>query len=137
MPPLEVSPRRSIYAHSWSGSSAQNVTSTCSKVEVAVGALTAMQIEYIGTDNPLLQSIWATRHNVSVYDAAYLTVAATHDAPLITFDARLAKAAHQVAPIIRVTLLCPRSVQFTRSPSRIRSMTAPPASSWRDSGCCQ
>ena len=73
--------------------------------EAAFRALAAMQIEYIGTDNPLLQSIWAMRHNVSVYDAAYLTVAATHDAPLITFDARLAKAAHQVTPTIRVTLL--------------------------------
>ncbi|MEV6102384.1 PIN domain-containing protein [Nocardia sp. NPDC051981] len=44
-------------------------------------------------------------HNVSVYDAACLAVAAIHDAPLVTFDARLAKAAEQAAPNVRVILL--------------------------------
>ncbi|NNH72468.1 type II toxin-antitoxin system VapC family toxin [Nocardia uniformis] len=78
---------------------------TAKDADAAVGALTAMQIEFIGTDIALLQAVWAMRHNVSVYDAAYLAIAATHDAPLVTFDARLAKAAEQAAPSIRVTLL--------------------------------
>jgi hypothetical protein len=58
------------------------------------------------------------RHNVSVYNAAYLAVAAMHDAPLVTFDARLAKAAAQAMPNARVTLLRPRpgaaSLRFGR-----------------------
>ncbi|WP_157172215.1 type II toxin-antitoxin system VapC family toxin [Nocardia pneumoniae] len=53
----------------------------------------------------LLHAVWAMRHNVSVYDAAYLAVAAMQDAPLVTFDARLAKAAEQTKAPIRVVLL--------------------------------
>ncbi|WP_282778454.1 type II toxin-antitoxin system VapC family toxin [Nocardia sp. CC201C] len=74
-------------------------------VDAAFGALTAMQIEYVGTDLALLQAVWAMRHNVSVYDAAYLAVAAVHEAPLVTFDARLAKAAERATPNVRVVLL--------------------------------
>ncbi|WP_024800643.1 type II toxin-antitoxin system VapC family toxin [Nocardia sp. BMG51109] len=73
--------------------------------DAAFGALTAMQIEYTGTDIALLQAVWAMRHNVSVYDAAYVAVAAIHDAPLVTFDARLAKAAEQAVPNVRIALL--------------------------------
>ncbi|MGV0740875.1 type II toxin-antitoxin system VapC family toxin [Mycolicibacterium sp. XJ870] len=71
----------------------------------AFRTLTTMQIEYVGTDALLLQAIWAMRHNVSVYDAAYLAVAALRDAPLVTFDARLAKAAQQTTPNLRVNML--------------------------------
>ncbi|WP_063047347.1 type II toxin-antitoxin system VapC family toxin [Nocardia pseudovaccinii] len=63
--------------------------------DAAFRALAAMQIVYVGTDVSLLHTVWAMRHNVSVYDAAYLAVAVLHDAPLTTFDARLAKAAEQ------------------------------------------
>jgi predicted nucleic acid-binding protein len=38
----------------------------------------------------LLPKIWALRHNVSAYDAAYLALAEALDAPLVTRDARLA-----------------------------------------------
>lgn len=71
----------------------------------AFQALIAMQIEYVGTDIVLMQAVWAMRRNISVYDAAYLAVAAMHDAPLVTFDARLADAADRVQPDIRVDLL--------------------------------
>lgn len=64
-----------------------------------------MQIEYAGTDVVLPQTVWAMRHNVFVYDAAYLAVAAMYDASLVTFDVRLAKAAKQARPDLRVTLL--------------------------------
>jgi predicted nucleic acid-binding protein len=77
---------------------------TADDADAAFRALTAMQIEYVGVDIPLLHVVWALRHNVSVYDAAYLGVAAMHDAPLVTFDARLAKAAEQAKPNIRVIL---------------------------------
>lgn len=71
----------------------------------AFRAITAMQITYIDTDSLLLQTVWKIRHNVSVYDAAYMAVAALHDAPLITFDAQLAKAAIQSMPDLQVTVL--------------------------------
>lgn len=73
--------------------------------EAAFQALTTIQIEYVGTDVVLLQAVWAMRHNISVYDAGYLAVAAMYDAPLVTFDARLANAADRVKPAIRVHLL--------------------------------
>ncbi|WP_204803349.1 type II toxin-antitoxin system VapC family toxin [Mycobacterium riyadhense] len=78
---------------------------TVDDAESAFQALIAMQIEYVGTDVVLLQTVWAMRHNISVYDAAYLAVAAMHDAPLVTFDARLAQAATRTKPEIRVRLL--------------------------------
>ena len=71
----------------------------------AFQALTGMQIEYVGTDVPLLQAVWGMRQNVSVYDAAYLAIAAMYDAPLVTFDSRLADAAEQAMPNIRVIVL--------------------------------
>ncbi|WP_054815183.1 type II toxin-antitoxin system VapC family toxin [Nocardia arizonensis] len=78
---------------------------TADASDSAFRALAAMQVVYVGTDAALLHAVWAMRHNVSMYDAAYLSVAALYDAPLITFDARLAKAAEQANPGIRVTLL--------------------------------
>jgi predicted nucleic acid-binding protein len=43
----------------------------------------------------LLAAVWARRHNVSPYDAGYLALAEQYDAPLVTLDERLAKAAEQ------------------------------------------
>ncbi len=40
----------------------------------------------------LLSRIWTLRHNVSAYDAAYLALAESLPAPLLTCDARLAAA---------------------------------------------
>ena len=45
----------------------------------------------------LLPRIWQLRHNLSAYDAAYVVLAETLDAPLITRDRRLAESAgHRV-----------------------------------------
>lgn len=41
---------------------------------------------------PLLRRCWELRDNLSVYDAAYVALAEILDTPLITADARLAKA---------------------------------------------
>lgn len=71
----------------------------------AYTALMAAEITYIGTEKTLLRAVWAMRHNVSAYDAAYLAVAAEYGARLITFDARLATAAEQVAPLVSVLKL--------------------------------
>lgn len=38
----------------------------------------------------LLPRIWELRHNLSAYDAAYVALAETLDAPLVTRDGRLA-----------------------------------------------
>jgi predicted nucleic acid-binding protein len=40
----------------------------------------------------LLRRCWELRDNLSVYDAAYVALAETLDVPLVTADARLAKA---------------------------------------------
>lgn len=40
----------------------------------------------------VLERIWQLRHNVSAYDAAYVAVAESLDAPLVTADRRLAAA---------------------------------------------
>jgi predicted nucleic acid-binding protein len=42
---------------------------------------------------PLLRRCWELRDNLSVYDAAYVALAEALDVPLVTADARLAKAA--------------------------------------------
>ncbi len=41
---------------------------------------------------PLLERMWALRHNVTAYDAAYIALAERLDAVLLTCDARLANA---------------------------------------------
>ena len=53
--------------------------------------LTTMSISrYAHT--PMLPRIWELRDNVSAYDAAYIALAETLEAPLVTTDARLARA---------------------------------------------
>lgn len=78
---------------------------TAADADTAFQALITMQIDYVETDIVLLQAVWAMRHNISVYDAVYHAVAAMYDAPLVTFDARLARSAEQAEPDIRVDLL--------------------------------
>ena len=47
-------------------------------------------IRYLHT--PLAQRIWDLRDNLTAYDAAYVALAEALDAPLVTMDARLARA---------------------------------------------
>ena len=47
----------------------------------------------------LLDRIWAVRHNITSYDAAYVALAEILDAPLLTRDARLANAGGHTARI--------------------------------------
>lgn len=41
----------------------------------------------------LLRRIWEMRDNITAYDAAYVALAESLDAPLVTMDGRLARAA--------------------------------------------
>jgi predicted nucleic acid-binding protein len=48
---------------------------------------------------PLLTRVWQLRHTVTAYDAMYVALAEQLDAPLVTYDARLAG-----APGVRITI---------------------------------
>jgi predicted nucleic acid-binding protein len=48
---------------------------------------------------PLLPRIWALRHNLTAYDAAYVALAEALDARLLTCDARLASAPGHTAHV--------------------------------------
>lgn len=48
---------------------------------------------------PLAARAWALRDNVTVYDAAYVALAEMLQAPLVTLDARLARASGPRCPI--------------------------------------
>lgn len=44
------------------------------------------------THERLLPLIWRLRHNLTAYDAAFVALAKLLDAPLVTLDARIARA---------------------------------------------
>ena len=48
---------------------------------------------------PILPRIWSWRYNLTSYDAAYVTLAEALDAPLLTTDARLARAPNLTVPV--------------------------------------
>ena len=48
---------------------------------------------------PWLQRIWELRSNFTAYDAAYVALAETLDAPLLTRDRRMAAAAREVVAV--------------------------------------
>ena len=61
--------------------------------EVAAGALRAVGLLVAERypHGPLATAAWALRHNVSYYDALYVSLAARIGLPLLTADARLAR----------------------------------------------
>ena len=68
------------------------------RARLAMNRLSAMRVtRYPHT--ALLPRIWELRDNVTAYDAAYVALAETLEAPLITRDERLSK-----APGIRATV---------------------------------
>ena len=62
----------------------------------AIDAMCATELEVAEPSASLLRDVWALRHHISPYDAAYVALAARHDCPLVTFDKRLAQAASDV-----------------------------------------
>ncbi|WP_236981334.1 MULTISPECIES: type II toxin-antitoxin system VapC family toxin [Mycobacterium] len=73
--------------------------------EAAADAITALAIEYVLPDALLLRTAWAWRHNISIYDALYVAVAAERSAAVITVDSRLASATDQLGIPVAITLL--------------------------------
>lgn len=59
--------------------------------EEALEDLMAMQLERV-SHRFLAERAWQLRDNVSFYDGLYVALAEALDVPLLTFDARLAKA---------------------------------------------
>jgi predicted nucleic acid-binding protein len=64
----------------------------------ALSDLAALRLQRHGHDL-LLPRVWALRHNLSAYDAVYVALAQSLDAPLLTCDRRLAAAARRHARI--------------------------------------
>jgi predicted nucleic acid-binding protein len=57
----------------------------------AIAALPQLVIVHVGAAQ-LVDRMWELRGNLTAYDAAYVAAAETLDCPLVTGDARLAKA---------------------------------------------
>jgi predicted nucleic acid-binding protein len=53
---------------------------------------------------PFLPRVWELRHNLTAYDALYVALAEALDAPLVTCDARLARAP---VPSVTIELISP------------------------------
>jgi len=61
------------------------------RARLALSRLTAMRITRYPHAS-LIERIWELRHNLTAYDATYIALAETLEAPLVTTDARLARA---------------------------------------------
>ncbi len=64
---------------------------TAERARQALTDLHDLRIELV-SHRPLLSRCWSLRHNLTVYDAAYVALAEALDAVLLTADARLAAA---------------------------------------------
>ena len=61
------------------------------RAKAALDLLIAFPMERHGHE-PLLRRVWALRENLTAYDAVYVALAEALRAPLVTCDARLARA---------------------------------------------
>ena len=61
------------------------------RAQVALDDLRALQLTRYAHE-PMLSRIWALRENLTAYDAAYVALAESLEAPLITLDTRAASA---------------------------------------------
>ncbi len=65
---------------------------------ITAAAAASAIVDLVGLDverhdhEALVLRMWALRHNVTAYDAAYVALAEALDAPLLTTDGRLARA---------------------------------------------
>jgi len=70
---------------------------TAAQAQSVAKEVLAAEVEYVGPERWLLASVWHARHNLSAYDAPYLTIAQHRGIPLVTLDQRLARAASAAA----------------------------------------
>ena len=68
------------------------------RVDLALADLLALRLERV-PHGPLLQRCWELRDNLTIYDAAYVALAETLGAKLLTADARMAGAPGCRCPI--------------------------------------
>ncbi|WP_228282450.1 type II toxin-antitoxin system VapC family toxin [Rubrobacter tropicus] len=61
------------------------------RARLALGRLATLSIS-LYPHTALLPRVWELRDNISAYDAAYIALAETLEAPLVTRDAKLARA---------------------------------------------
>ncbi len=70
---------------------------TAGQAQSAAAEVIDAEIDYVGPEPWLLASVWLYRHNISSYDAPYVSIAHHRDIPLVTLDQRLARAAQAAA----------------------------------------
>lgn len=75
---------------------------TAERAESALSDLASTDITF-HDPMPLLPRVWELRDNLTAYDAAYVALAEVLDAPLVTTDARIARASGLRAAIDVVT----------------------------------
>jgi predicted nucleic acid-binding protein len=77
-----------------------NLAGTLTEVDIesCLSAFQAMGIRRSG-HRPLLARVWLLRHNLSAYDATYVSLAEALGCPLLTADRRLAAAPGLECPI--------------------------------------
>lgn len=68
------------------------------RATIALGELTSLGATRYPHD-PLLHRIWDLKDNLTAYDAAYVALAESLAAPLVTLDAKLARAPGIRAPV--------------------------------------
>jgi predicted nucleic acid-binding protein len=66
-----------------------------------VDAVAGATVIYVGPEPSLLAEQWNLRHNVSAYDAAYVTLCLRYGLPLVTLDLHLARAAQSFGVEVR------------------------------------
>jgi len=75
---------------------------TSAAATVLAGRVGSAAVRYVGPEEWLIAAQWELRHNVSAYDAAYVVLAQRFGVPLLTADARLARAATALGADVRL-----------------------------------
>jgi predicted nucleic acid-binding protein len=71
---------------------------TPARAQLALSDLRALELVRYAHE-PMLRRIWQLRENVTAYDAAYIALAESLDATLVTLDAKLARASGHAARV--------------------------------------
>jgi predicted nucleic acid-binding protein len=69
------------------------------RIATAIGRLDELRVVRY-PHGPLREAVWRLRHRLSAYDASYVALAQQTGFPLLTTDARLARAARGVVDLV-------------------------------------